>query len=1078
MIELNGGTNFELNGLQVVGGSLRRSLGLSHDVSTLICELPEAGFPQLKVPKPGEEFAIVAQGQSAGVAPLLNTEANGRAPSGALLAPIADVRVAEAAGGSQWEFILDGFLVDSVTMTSPGSADPEPLDGSEPSYSRATNGIKFITVTLVDHRRLWPDHSRALPQHEFNVKSGAQGLLPRTLLEVDGEFVEATLTQIVEYVCRFLTGNRTAPGPVPEASQSRGLSDRGVEVVHTPDRWDEIKPTFQFNPGENPYIALGQILREFPARVALHWDNTVGFYEAGQGVIGYDPVAGWRNDTPLPADEELESLQVEQGLGWVPGYFIAYGPPTIASVAVDCLEPIIFIDRSLSLAEVFPQLDIPADSPEINRQANLQAVNLYKGFKELLQRDKITSTQQEIRRLERALGAKKPTGFANPETVLFNLKKKLRDLQTDAGEELTLQERRFLDRFVMRPPSNGDSRLISRETAAIIRRDAYKYWRLPGAETYNRHLLPIEDRAEVSPEGTRLPPLIQSYRWAARSVPVGGNDQRVTTIGDIATRAEQEGHRAYYNMGLISTAILGAIKGTLTRTVVNKLKFRTQVDGNLSAADAYDSFFAGSRRPRTELQDVVGKAVEGNNSRLGAAVKGVIQRIQGDPAAALAIKRAGFDPATLLKGLIRDGTKLVNVEWQGDAAGFTAAAAAYRQQLDVFLANQQQSFRPANRSQVFTADLAVQIVRLLLPVGNLIKTGQISRKDLAAGRFAAAARVVQLVSRAAQRYEDFDRAVRNNEPTTADDAGTREQRYVIARHLVNLPRLDDGNFSLYSRELGIWYTPIPCGHADRLDVPSPDGAALVPRAVRAVFGTKMRPVARTDTETVNTTLQSTPEGLSTRETVWDTYAKQLIASGESDFPGATASRGRPPWCVLDAPKDIFPRQVLDLEDTERAHLGNYHQAFERPPLPESGSIGTRIPAPKSLRDLPADQGAPVYDDDFRLLIQLPDKSGEVGNTNETTVRGKAQDKCGEKFFEQEPYRKGWVRRALRPLRVNPNGRISGVEIVLQDDLAGFATIISTGLPDRPFLGTGDRTYVRNVPNRVRRERAKPPEERG
>lgn len=1065
-LEKSGGTNFELAGLQVVGGSLRRSLGLSHDVSTLVCEIPSAGLPKLAIPKPGDEMNVVSKGKNEGPASVLGDTSTAAKPNRETLNPVAAVRAAEVEGGKQWDVVAEQLLVESVTL------GPDATFAAEGTYDQGVHGLELMTVTLVDIRRLWPTHSRALPQTSFNVQSGALGILPRSLLQINGKFVQPNLAQIVEYVCGFLIG------------PSRDTA--GMKVVRTPKRWQGLKPQFEFNPGENPYTALTQILDEFPARLALHWDNTLGFYEVGEGSIGYDPASGWANKTPLPSDG-IELFQVERGLGWSPGYLVAYGPPTIASVAVDCLEPVIFIDRSLSLQEQFPQLDFPGDSPDINREANLIPVNLYAGFKHLLQKDKIESTQTEIRRIQTTLAKGKFDGFgsaAAARRVLTQLQQSLQTLQSDAGTELTLTERRFLDRFVMRPPSNGDSRLISRETAAIIRRDAYKYWRIPGAETYNRHLLPVLPRAETASDGTRLPPLVQSYRWAVRSAPIGGSDANVTTLGDIGTRALQEGARAYHNLHLLRRAILQSIRGALTDEIARKMQFRAEVDGELTAADVLKSLAGPGRRDKkanqfgdagpSELEVIVGKAIAENNARLGAAVKGSVVRLLNSQASIAAVKKAGFDPAVLLNGLIREGARHVNTEWQGEAAGFGNATAAYKQQLDLWLRNQQQSFTPNNRSEVFTADLAVQIVRLLLPVGGLLKQGKIKRSAVVTGDFAAAARVVQLVAEAAQRYTDFDDRTRVGEPQNEDDRGTREQRFVLSRHLVNLPRLDDPDFQLYNADLGIFYSPTPVGHADRLDVPGPEGASIVSRAVRAIFGTRMRPVAKTTVAAAETQAQS--QRPSTGKTVWDDYARKLVESGAGDFPNGSVGSQRPAWCVLDTPQDIFPKQVLDLVDVKRDHLGHYHQAYVRPGF-TSGETSTRTPQAINMDDLPLDQGAPVYDESLRLLITLPRKHGDTGPNNAGFLFNQSQAKVGERFFELEPERDGWVKRFLRPLRVNPNGRVSGVEIALQDDMCGFATTVSTGLPERPFLETGFRTRQRRRP-KDKRERSKPPSEAG
>lgn len=108
----------------------------------------------------------------------------------------------------------------------------------------------------------------------------------------------------------------------------------------------------------------------------------------------------------------------------------------------------------------------------------------------------------------------------------------------------------------------------------------------------------------------------------------------------------------------------------------------------------------------------------------------------------------------------------------------------------------------------------------------------------------------------------------------------------------------------------------------------------------------------------------------------------------------------------------------------------------------------------------------------RIGLPVSWKSGDLGVSNRSELARKARDIAAGKFFELETDRDGWVKEWLRPLRVNPNGRVSGVEIALQDDLCGWKTVVSTGLPQRPFLDTTRSTYVRKVKSDDKNPRAK------
>lgn len=1043
-IEQTGGTGGSFQGYDVISARIDLSLGPTPDISQVVVAMGTR-FPPLPVPDPGLEFAALGKGGARVGSLLTETSPDDSArtvtgSSSVRLVPAGEFAAAEAIPGEQWEVLWPYMLVDQVVLQDPGKADPD-IDG----YNVEEEGTKFLTLTLKDARALWPTHGKYLEQHEWNRRQADGSIRPRTGVFRDGAYVEASVKDIVEYICARL------PGP-PRKGGS------GTQVARIPERWKtDVVEISDWPQGIGAYDALNRLLALRPARVAYNpGDGSVGFWLPGEGRVGHnETLTAWSNEAPLP-EEDKHTDQIEHGLGWSPGYLVTIGQHKVASVALPAM-PVVFPNRRLLGSEVDPDLNLPGAGPDDDPGLGGEPAYLYDWWASALRGDEVENRQAALRLTEQALtNATTPGEGTRLQVQALAQRAALTALQSKPVE-LTLRDYLYLHRLILRPDIYlSPNARISRRTLAIVRRDALKKWMLEGTVPIqgeddgarNLHLLPIEDRGSLDTTGRRRLPKAQTYRWATTRTPIGGRANNLSTLGAVEPRARHEALDAAHDVATLIDLIGVAMSSkTVAQSRLDQIGLDLQITGRVSVNPSALQL-GGTDRGK------VAEVVRDNESRFMAAKRGLVRAVIRDRATSNAIHEAGYTPGQFVGRLAGEGLKALMPQLKADAAGYKSLASAYKQRLDVLARS-----GALTSETPWTLDFGVQVAEALLKAGKDLKGNSGLRKS--AENIPAVVAAIKIVGSAASRVREFNRRAAAREPLADIQRGGADAAvFNMAQHLRNDPQLDDGGLRLVDRDRGIWESQDPIGHVDAVNVPDAAGRTIVPRLVTLVFGARMKPVTRSE-------VNERPSTGGTSRPGFDDYARALLKLRM--HPGATFRAGRPLHRLLDDARIRTPPQIDAL--TTGQDLGYTRYAFRRPPQPQTQGPITVSQSPDfvALTDLPADQGAPIQTPELQELIQLD------GTSNELSLLAPARAAAAAKFAGVEPFVKGRQTTYLRPFAVALNGVVSGVRWETQPDGVGWTTQVVQGLPARPFQYQA-KSQARRSP-RPEAKRAKRPEDR-
>lgn len=395
----------------------------------------------------------------------------------------------------------------------------------------------LVELVLVDVRYFWPRYGLATGR--WNVRRPDGTLVPR-------------------YARVSVPSREVIPIPLREIFQRMLNSLPGrLQIVRWPDKADHFPAPEVQARGASPYDILRELLARYRLSLDIGPDLCARIFAPGEGEVGaalergepdnddsFDPetmtglwsgelVAGGKNYTSRPDH-------------MVPTEIAVVGKPAVFSVWIDYLEPVLYrtVVDPVSL-EPRPQIiDVSLHNLEKFVRGEFDPPVLAPGSAvtpEVAQR--LREWDNVV--LQRAGEPAKPEGLSVvPSLVDFTsqLSAARYPVQPPTGRSPF-----FWLRFpiLYDSPHNGPHfELIVREripiqALEILGRQLWRYYRVP---EHLRRLLPILDRAEVSPLGKRLPPLVFAAGFEQIQVLEPGT---VTPHGQrLALLAQLDEHRA------------------------------------------------------------------------------------------------------------------------------------------------------------------------------------------------------------------------------------------------------------------------------------------------------------------------------------------------------------------------------------------------------------------------------------------------------------------------------------------------------------------------------------------------------
>jgi len=920
-MECAGGVKIQLGDHVCHTVRFKRTAGTTPDVTTVTIFVDNFDNFQLRRPPPKQ---LLTEGQ-ADSGPQQAALSN-RKPRDIQFSPSMDwaepLILQEVVDDQQWpedgsELVIPQLFVSSISK----------LDAGEPSGQ--------VIVSLHDIRILWADRGYLNEHWAFNGQDGT---------------LSGSLEEIAKHIVSRLPGS--------------------PELVRSPEDWKTIEPEIKFKKYTLARAALERIQREFGCRVCLNLDGSIAIWDHGEtNAPGQERVAF----TPSQQDsaKEINSRLVDlpplysNATGhiagreqvYVPDVIVVSGKPRIASVAIDCWEPVLRINK--------------------------QIVPLREGLQLLFE-------QAQGRARADALEVGDPVPTTTPQSI----------------------ERRlaWLQRAVLRPEMLSDHQELGDREAEILRRDAYRLWRLPNSGTVNAHLLPMLSRAEVDPSsGQRLPVAVETYRHKTLENKLAAPRVGVITLnGSVVPDNIRNVRELEHLFNESTTTIEYVIDSASANAALAGSVFDTEVTifGEIVAAFGGDPDFEGFNIAEINSGKAQADAFQKEG---GAGLEVLSRRIRDrkdlDNAAqealgisALMVARDVFSQAIAWKRneLIARNLRQGNQQTaQNLAAQYSSIRDRYFSALEAVDPND-------------TSRLKVEFLEAVQKVGAKYKQNQDLIFTLSAQE------PISLLSQIISR----ERAKRG---ATATAGGTQErgrkgQTFAVARAAVNLPRSVDPGARIEDAKVGLVRTQSPVGHVapigfsgaetpPRIMADGASGLQLVPRAVRVTFGVQARPK---------------------RETV-------------SDGRVVTGSPERASWCPLDQPEDIIPEQARKVRDGKREDLGYTHFVFERQEKGGSSSIAEV----KDLSTVDPTEASPLHAPELQELIELD------GSSNIEELREDAKARALKQMNETRlTERRQFI--LARPWRVNTDGVVAGVEIRENQGLKGLQTIVVTGDPANPF----------------------------
>lgn len=582
-------------------------------------------------------------------------------------------------------------------------------------------GNAIIRLTLADIRFFWP-----------------RGFLRRwswNRLRGDGELAPDSLK----------------PGGAPWtffdiAGQACASLPRTPKLSASPSEWANGSAGPFELPRFSPAVsAMGELERRGGVEPpCLRIDGSVAFHRPGEGRLGYAPEGAGENVRDLP--DALKLWKQGRGSGYTieaaypTDYAVIVGRERIATIAIDDWEPVLLIFVRAPQGELVGGPAAGADP----REEDVEPVRGDEvGVPRVLPLD-----DENVRKLSKG--------------------------------KLTLDG---LRRWVMQPLAYQDAIGLEESVARLFRDQAWRLWRLPGAEEKNLHLLPLLPRAETV-SGRRAPIAVQAYFFKAR-------------------------HRAF-SQGSGPGGEVEALAESRKRMQL----LRDQIEA-LARLQRKGSPFSGREASLSDNTLSIGDLLGPGVGLTGGASSEDLQRAMDRGRLINRIRDVDPGSASEFERELR-----AQAEAEGALNGTPSAELLALGKKAADFARQLREARDASA----------------LDTGRSLR--EFLSNDANAKRLLETFRAqIQADLRALQEAD--------SEATTRSRAGARARDMIPPSFgptfLRNLERAEDAGAQVYSSALGIVQTSDRAGWVEEEGVPSPADTRFVPKPVRVIFGAVVRP---------------------------------------------------------------------------------------------------------------------------------------------------------------------------------------------------------------------------------------------
>lgn len=582
---------------------------------------------------------------------------------------------------------------------------------------------------------------------------------------------------------------------------------RAPQLAAAPAAWSSLTGERSFTRLAPAVLALGELVRQGKVEApCLRLDGTVALHKHGEGMVGYAPDGKGPNAQPFPPQVRVSRRGTAQGYSLEPthpdDYLIVAGRERIASVELDEWQPVLILPARVRRA--FVERSQPGEEA-----LDFDGERVY------------ALTDELVKKLTRGI---------------FGLD--------------------GLRRWILQPPAWQNATGLEASVAAILREQAWRYWRCPEVEVEtdpdaaptqvtrererveggestptgaapardgvgrptkpgpNAHLLPLLARAETSGDGHRWPVTVETYRFH-------------TTHRAMRDSREFEGLSR-------SRKILAQMKNEI-RAAAARAGEPDPFDGR--------TVRSGFRGPGTPT--ATGLPINWEQSGLShEAVQSKLTQIKQ-------IEKI----REVVGSLGDDYEKRLVEQWKAeDALNGTSQVEAYE-----------------------VAKISREFERAVQELGLDSRSNDPRVVDL---RNNAQRQVEEILRRVAQKREQQEQLKKSG----LNPRDFQDRQY--AQFVRNLDREIDPRATVYSDRLGIVRTSTLAGWVEEEGVRSQEFTRFVPKPVRVTFGATMRP--RTDRPMQSATAERgtvarVPSALSD-EVTWFTRAFRRTPGGYEPVP--------------------------------------------------------------------------------------------------------------------------------------------------------------------------------------------------
>lgn len=815
-----------------------------------------------------------------------------------------------------------------------------------------------VRLTLVDGRHLW--NRGYLDQWRFNLPVSNK----------------VSLEDMVKGIVSCLPANK------------------GVRRV--PRAWSSSYPVYEFDYLGKPRAALREILGDRHARVAWNDDTTVSFWLDGERSKELEDLVETRKS--YIEDMDGEGHIVGKGYNHPAPVVGVVGGERIATVGIDRWEPVVMIDGNpVALADALKafapkgtaektatgsvakrleqvQRDLEATKSAGEVQEAEEAVKFatkqFHSARSRLSREKSKEGEgpgpwpsiDEFRETdERHLALLKLARFELERVKQLHENRAVlealeADLIEQAKDHKIASDAAWLRRFVMRPSAWQVRAEFSETELEILRRDAYKLFRLPGATTYNKRMLPMLKRAERDyNKGSRLPVKIMSFRY--KKVPTKLRSEALSSLISSLNRLKHEIASDAPLAGSLREAIRDAKAGVFGPEQMEGALLPLGL-GTAAAKKVYESIVSDEFAAQREGLALVVGAEDIFNARIAAS------KLEGEDAK-IASEAASGDSSLF-------EARETNPD---DIASYKALKALVNQ-----LAKAEDPFH--------TGGLEDKLSRQLTAAGQAIRSGR------GLGELQSAKDTINQIKKVRRAERKATRV--GAKPSKANEP------YVFINYVV---QTEDTTARVVDPVLGLVRFSKPVGILTNPNVTTLDAAeGLLAGSgpggswpVKVYFGTKLTP----------------------------------ITDNNRPVTGVPAGSG-----------DEVPPQVEEVMRSGKQSLGYYSVAYP--------AKGDRFPRP--LDEFNKSDIETIH---ARKLVELITVDG---SSNVAELDLKALDLVTP-LLDRATIESSARISYLRPLKIDCDGVLSGVEVFTRRGMIGFNTVLSIGRTNAPF-GVANKNEAR------------------